>query len=170
MSADWLAAGPRGRKNPEPGQQSSLSLSSPARALLQVLFSYSILLLPAPSSSYSTSASQLVLLLPLPYFFARSPGGSTRLRVLLLHFPAACSQRQFFISRLLVVSANSSFSGDRSILGAFPPSSLSGGLASEAPRFFSNKLLSLYLSRLLCAWTGVVGRLSLPPFSSFFLS
>ena len=34
-----------------------------------------------------------------------SPGGSTRLRVLPLHFPAACSQRQFFISRLLVVSA-----------------------------------------------------------------
>ena len=159
MSADWLAAGPRGRKNPESGQQISLSLSSPARALLQVLFSYSILLLPAPSSSYSTSASQLVLLLPLPYFFARS-----LLEALLVY------EFSFFIFRLLVVSANSSFSGDRSILGAFPPSSLSGSLASEAPRFFSNKLLSLYLSRLLCAWTGVVGRLSLPPFSSFFLS
>ena len=170
MSADWLAAVPRGRKNPEPGQQISLfvfSSSSSSPSPLLLLYS------PASRSFFvllyfcfpaSTSSSLAVLLRKV------SPGGSTRLRVLLLHFPAACSQRQFFISRLLVVSANSSFSGDRSILGAFPPSSLSGSLSSEAPRFFSNKLLSLYLSRLLCAWTGVVGRLSLPPFSSFFLS
>ena len=103
MSADWLAAGPRGRKNPEPGQQNSLfvfssSLSSPTLLRLSSPAS-------APSSSYSTSgragtSSFLAVLLRKV-----SSGGSTHLRVLLLHFPAACSQRQFFFSRLLVVSA-----------------------------------------------------------------
>ena len=121
MSADWLAAGPRGRKNPEPGQQNSLfvfSSSSSSPSPLLLLYS------PASRSFFvllyfcfpaSTSSSLAVLLRKV------SPGGSTRLRVLLLHFPAACSPRQFFISRLLVVSANSSFSGDRSILGAVLP-------------------------------------------------
>ena len=158
MSADWLAAGPRGRKNPEPGQRIVLfvfSSSSFSPTLLRLSSPAS-----APSSSYSTSgragtSSFLAVLLR-----KISSGGSTRLRVLLLHFPAACSQR------------HSSFSGDRSILCAFPPSSLSGSLSSdlEAPYFFSNKILSLHQSRLLCAWSGVVGRLSLPPISSFFLS
>ena len=105
MSADWLAAGPRGRKNPEPGQQNSLfvfSSSSSSPSPLLLLYS------PASRSFFvllyfcfpaSTSSSLAVLLRKV------SPGGSTRLRILLLHFPAACSQRQFFISRLLVVSA-----------------------------------------------------------------
>ena len=103
MSADWLAAGPRGRKNPEPGQRIVLSLSlivfssssSSSSPLLLLFFR-----LPAPSSSYSTSASQLELLLPLLYFFARSV-----LEALLVY------EFSFFIFRLLVVSSNSSFPG-----------------------------------------------------------
>ena len=115
VSADWLAAGPKGPKKPR---------TSPASVLLLL--------------SSATSRSFFVLLCfsagtssPLLFFFTRSLLESpTRLRVLLLHFPAACSQR------------HSSFSGDRSIMGAFPPSSLSGSLSSEAPYFFSNKSAS----------------------------
>ena len=133
MSADWLAAGPRGRKNPEPGQQSlSLCLLHLSLCLLQ-LFSDSLLLLPLLLRP-TLLLVELVLLLSLLFLFARS-----LLEALLVY------EFSFFIFRLLVVSANSSFSGDRSILGAFPPSSLSGSLSSEAPFFFSNKLLSLYL-------------------------
>ena len=116
MSADWLAAGPRGRKNPEPGQR-IVSLSSPTLLRLSSPTS-------DPSSSYSTSgragtSSFLAVLLRKV-----SSGGSTRLQVLLLHFAAACSQR------------HSSISGDRSILCAFPPSSLSGSLYRQRCHFF----------------------------------
>ena len=92
MSADWLAAGPRGRKSPEPGQQNSLfvfSSSSPSLLLLLPLLLRPALLL-----------VELVLLLSLLFFFARS-----LLEALLVY------EFSFFIFRLLVVSANSLFPG-----------------------------------------------------------
>ena len=76
----------------------SLSLSSPTLLRLSSPAS-------APSSSYSTSGRAGISSFLAVLLRKISSGGSTRLRVLLLHFPAACSQRQFFISRLLVVSA-----------------------------------------------------------------
>ena len=101
MSADWLAAGPRGRKNPEPGQQISLfvfSSSLSSLCLLQ-LFSDSLLLLPLILRP-TLLLVELVLLLSLLFLFARS-----LLEALLVY------EFSFFIFRLLVVSANSLFPG-----------------------------------------------------------
>ena len=143
MSADWLVAGPRGRKNPEPGQQNFLFVFSNSSLLFYSLSR----VVTRPVSRRRTLGEESPESSPCLY-----PYCSTFLWVHL----AACYQAPFFIYPALA-------SANLFIYPALISANLFITRRFSAPILILIKYLLPPLSRLLCAWLGIAGcLLSLP--------